>query len=225
MEEKTRNQTNKNVSIQQALDKIRTDAFENIVSDQNERRIVSKTLELLANGRPVLPDEIAMLAHVSQEKVLSTLHGFGAEFDKEGNVVGLGLTLVPTTHVYQINDRKLYTWCAVDALVFPIMLGHTAQIESRDPVTGEKIQVAVSPDGVQRVKPKSAVVSWVNAIDLSNVRGSGCQYIHFFSSTESVSKWIARHPGKTFYLVNNDVYRAVIQLQNKRSDMQTKGCC
>jgi alkylmercury lyase len=87
--------------------------------------------ELLANGRPVLPDEIAMLAHVSQEKVLSTLHGFGAEFDKESNVVGLGLTLVPTTHVYQINGRKLYTWCAVDALVFPIMLGHTAQIESR----------------------------------------------------------------------------------------------
>lgn len=223
--EKTRNQTNKNVSIQQALDKIRTDAFENIVSDQDQSHIVSKTLELLANGSPVLPDEIAILAQASPEKVLSTLHGFGAEFDKEGKVLGLGLTLVPTPHVYEANGPKLYTWCAVDALLFPIMLGHTAQIESHDPVTGEKIQVTVSPNGVQKVEPESAVVSWVNDVDLSNIRGSVCQYVHFFTSTESASKWIARHPGKTFYPVNNDVYRAVIQLQSKRSDTQANRCC
>ncbi|MGH9954464.1 MAG: hypothetical protein ACRD39_02235, partial [Nitrososphaeraceae archaeon] len=86
--EKTRNQINKNVSIQEALDKIRTEAFENIVSDQDQSHIVSKTLELLANDCPVLPDEIAILAQASQEKVLSTLHGFGAEFDKEGKVLG-----------------------------------------------------------------------------------------------------------------------------------------
>lgn len=223
--EKTKNQTKENVDVQQALDKIRTDPFENFIPDQDKRRIVGKTLELLATGCPVLPDEIAMLAQASPERVLSTLHGFGAEFDKEGNVLGFGLTLVPTPHVYEANGHKLYTWCAVDALTFPVMLGHAARIESSDPETGEKVQVTVSPDGVQKVKPESAVVSWVKAIDLSNIRGSGCQYVHFFGSSESASKWIADHPGKTFYPVNNEVYRAVIQLQNKRSDMQTKGCC
>ena len=139
--------------------------------------------------------------------------------------MGFGLTLVPTPHAYEANGRKLYAWCAVDALLFPVMLGHTAQIESRDPVTGEKIQVTVSPDGVQNVEPESAVVSWVNAIDLSNIRGNVCHYVHFFGSSESASKWIARHPGKTFYPVNNNVYQAVIRVLDKYNEMQTKARC
>jgi alkylmercury lyase len=223
--EKTKNQTKETVDVQQALDKIRTDAFENFIPDQDQRRIVGKTLELLANGCPVLPNEIAILADVSPEKVISTLHGFGAEFDKEGNILGFGLALVPTPHAYEVNGRKLYTWCAVDAMLFPVMLGHTAQIESHDPVSGERIQVTVSPDGVQKVEPESAVVSWVNAIDLSDIRGTVCHYVHFFGSSESASKWIERLPGKTFYPVNNDVYRAAIQVQNKYNEMQRKACC
>jgi alkylmercury lyase len=223
--EKTKNQTKENFEVQQVLDKIRTDPFENFIPDQVQRRIVGKTLELLANGCPVLSDEIAILSQVSPESVLSTLHSFGAEFDKEGNVLGFGLTLVPTPHVYEANRHKLYTWCAVDALTFPVMLGHAARIESSDPETGEKVQVTVSPDGVQKVKPESAVVSWVKAIDLSNIRGSGCQYVHFFASSESASKWIAEHPDKTVYPVDNGIYQAVIQLQNKCSDIQTKARC
>jgi alkylmercury lyase len=62
-----------------------------------------------------------------------------------------------TSHVYKANGRKLYTRCAVDALLFPVMLKHTAHIESPDPVGGDKIQVTVTPDGVQKVKPESAV--------------------------------------------------------------------
>jgi alkylmercury lyase len=223
--EKTRNKAKENLSQQQTIDRIRNDAFENILPEEDERHILGKTLELLANGCPVLPDEIAIVLGVSLEKVLSILRGFGAEFDKEGNVLGLGLTLVPTPHAYEVNGRKLYTWCAVDALLFPIMLRHTAHIESRDPVTGEKILVTVSPEGVQKVKPKNAVVSWVNDIDLSNIRGSVCHYVHFFSSSESASKWIAENPDKTFYPVNNNVYPAVMQLKSKFTEVQTKSCC
>jgi alkylmercury lyase len=222
---KTENKAKENLSQQQTIDRIRNDAFENIFPEQDERHILGKTLELLANGCPVLPDEIAIVLGVSLEKVLSTLRSFGAEFDKEGNVLGVGLTLVPTPHAYEVNGRKLYTWCAVDALLFPIMLRHTAHIESRDPITGEKILVTVSPEGVQKVKPKNAVVSWVKDIDLSNIRGSVCHYVHFFSSFESASKWIAEHPDKTFYPVNNDVYPAVMQLKSKFTDVQTKSCC
>lgn len=222
---KTENQLKTNFDAQQTIDRVRNDPFENIVSDRDERRIFGKTLELLAKGCPVLPEEIAILAEVPPEKVLSALRSFGAEFDKDGNVLGFGLTLVPTPHIYEADGRKLYTWCAVDALLFPIMLGHTAQIESRDPVTGERIQVTISPDGVQKVEPESVVVSWVNAIDFSNIRGSVCQYVHFFGSSESASKWISRYPGKTFYPVNNDIYRGVIQVKNKCGDMQTRACC
>ncbi len=107
---KTKSKAKENIGVQQAIDKIKTDVFKNLIPEQDQRHIIiGKTLELLANGCPALPDEIAKLFQVSPDKVLSTLHGFGAEFDKEGNVVGLGLSLVPTPHAYETNNRKLYT--------------------------------------------------------------------------------------------------------------------
>jgi alkylmercury lyase len=88
------------------------------------------------------------------------------------------------------------------------MLKHTAHIESPDPITGEKVRVNVTPDRVERVEPEGAVVSWVNNVDVTDIRGSICKYVHFFSSSETAAKYIAEHPGKMFYPVN-DVYQAM----------------
>jgi alkylmercury lyase len=210
---KTKNQTKENVDIQQASDEILTDTFENLHIEQDQWRIIDKTLQLLANGSPVPPEEIAIRLQETPDTVISTLRSFGAEFDKDGNIVGVGLTLVPTPHVYEVNGSKLYTWCALDALLFPIMLNHTAHIESLDPISGDKIQATVTPDGVEKVEPESAVVSWVNSVDLS-----------FFTSSETASKWIAEHPGKMFYPVI-DAFRAAKKIHNKYSGMQTDVCC
>jgi alkylmercury lyase len=215
---KTKNQTKENLGIQQASDEILTDVFENLHIEQDRWRIIDKTLQLLAK-------EIAIRLQVTSETVISTLRSFGAEFDKDGNILGVGLTLVPTPHVYKANGQKLYTWCAVDALLFPIMLKHTAHIESLDPVSGDKVQVTVTPDGVQKVEPAAAVVSWVNSsVDPSNIRGSVCHYVYFFSSSETASKWIAEHPGKMFYPVV-DAFRAAKKIHNKYSEMQADVCC
>jgi hypothetical protein len=120
-----------------------------------------------------------------------------------------------------MTDRAVY------ALLFPVMLKHTAHIESPDPVSGDKIQVTVTPDGVQKVKPESAVASSVNSVvDLPNIRGSICHYVHFFSSSKTASKWIAEHPGKkmTFYSVI-DAFHAAKRVHNKYSEMQTEDVC
>lgn len=153
----------------------------------------------------------------------STLRGFGAEFDKEGNIVGLGLTLVPTPHVYEVDGRRLYTWCAADALAFPVMLKQNANIESPDPVTGKKIRISVTPDRVEKVDPKSAVVSWVKNIDVKNIRGSGCNNVNFFSSPETASKWIAEHPDQTFYSAN-DVYKTLKEIHLHKYQDIMSGC-
>jgi alkylmercury lyase len=219
---KTKNQTKENLGVQQqASDEILTDVFENLHIKQDQWRIIDKTLQLLSNGGyPVPPDEIAIRLQVPPETVISILRGFGAEFDKDGNIVGVGLTLVPTPHVYEVNSTKLYTWCAIDALLFPIILKHTAHIESLDPISGDKIQVTVTPDGVQNVEPEAAVVSWVNSnVDPSNIRGSICHYVYFFTSSETASKWIAEHPGKMFYPVI-DAFWAAKKIHNKYSGMQ-----
>ncbi|HYZ59161.1 MAG TPA: organomercurial lyase [Nitrososphaeraceae archaeon] len=217
---KTNNRTKENVSIQQATDEMPTDVFGNLHIEQDRWRIIKKTLQLLANGSPIPPEEIAIRLQETPDMVISTLQSFGAEFDKDSNnIVGVGLTLVPTPHVYEVNGSKLYTWCALDALIFPVMLNHNAHIESLDPVSGEKIQVTVTPDGVEKVKPESAVVSWVNSsIDPSNIRGSVCHYVYLFNSPETASKWIAEHPGKTFYPVI-DAFEAAKKIHNKYSEI------
>jgi alkylmercury lyase len=224
MVRRTKNRIGENVGMQQATDEILTSAFENLLIEQDQWRIIDKTLHLLANGCPVPPEEIAIRLQVTADTVLTTLRGFGAEFDKDGNIVGVGLTMVPTPHVYKANGRKLYTWCAVDALLFPVMLKHTAHIQSLDPISGDKIRVTVTPEGVQKVQPESAVVSWVNNVDLSNIRGSVCHYVYFFRSSETASKWIEEHPGKMFYPVV-DAFRAAKKIHNKYSGMQQNICC
>lgn len=222
------NQMERKGKVQQAIDRIATDVFETLIPEKKQRHIFGQTLQLLANGSPVPVDEIAIRLQVPADSVISTLRGFGAEFDKDGNIIGVGLTLVPTPHIYEANGRKLYAWCAADALSFPVMLNQTGHIESPDPITGEKIRLTVTPHKVEKVEPKGAVVSWVKNADVKDIRGSVCHNVHFFSSAETASKWIAEHPGQTFYPAD-DIYQTMKHiLLNKYSDMtiqETNMCC
>ena len=188
-------------------------------------------MKLLSDGHAVTPDEIAVSLQVSLDKVTSTVRRFGAELDQEGRILGLGLTLVPTAHVYKVNGRILYVWCALDALAIPVILKHTASIQSNDPVTGEKIRIGLTSDTLQKVEPKDAVMSFVQNTDLTNVLISVCNNVYFFSSPETGLKWIARHAGTIFYPVK-EVYQALKDIhQNKYNDIiaptkqEKRMCC
>ncbi|MDN4571692.1 hypothetical protein DBB29_00190 [Pandoraea cepalis] len=52
-------------------------------------------------------------------------------WDDVGNVVGYGLTLRETSHVFKVDGRRLYTWCAFDTLFFAILIDRTARVTSR----------------------------------------------------------------------------------------------
>jgi alkylmercury lyase len=218
------NQKETNSNVRQAVDKIATDVHERLTPEREQRRIFGQTLQLLANGCPVPPDDVATRLQVPPDKIISALRGFGAEFDKDGNIVGVGLTLIPTPHIYKIDSHKLYAWCAADTLSLPVILKQNAEIESSDPITGEKIHITVTPDRVEKVEPKTAVVS---CVDPTNIRGSWDHYVHFFSSPKTASKWIAEHPDQTFYRAN-DVYKALKDiLLNKYPDFipSSEMCC
>lgn len=87
-----------------------------------------------------------------------------------------------------------------------VLIGHTAYIESSDPVTEEKIRLVVTPQGIERIEPESAVVSWVNSADPTNIRESVCRQVHFFSSSETAARWLAKRPQITFYAANDAFY-------------------
>jgi alkylmercury lyase len=153
-----------------------------------------KLFQLLLEGKPVSPDRLAAYLHRTQEEVADLIEG--AELDKDGNVVGFGLSIVPTPHSNQIDGRQFYVWCAGDAITFPLLHKSTAVIESPDPISGEKIRLTSTPQGVQDVNPATAVVSWVPKVDTpDNIRSRFCNFTHFFTSAATASEYIAQHPG------------------------------
>ncbi len=153
---------------------------------------------LLAEGQPVTPERIATVLKRSPEEIKATLRKLPSiELDEHGNVVGAGLTLRPTPHRFTINDRTMFTWCALDALMFPGLLGQTVQVESPCVATGAPVRVKVAPDGVEQVEPLGAVVSLVAPDVSADIRRSFCDYVNFFSSNEAASQWLREHPSAT----------------------------
>ncbi len=169
--------------------------------------IVPPTLDLLARGKPASPEEIAAASGKSPEEVRAALDRFpSAEWDEQGRVVGLGLTLRLTPHRLELEGRTLFAWCALDALLFPVLLGRPASIESPCRGTGDPVHIEVTPAGIKTVEPPSAVVSIVVARDLANFRRVSCNNTHFFSSPEAASRWLEKHPEATILPVE-DAFR------------------
>lgn len=112
-------------------------AHEGFITAQPEQyRFILPLLRLLAEGKPVEPRHLASVAHCSQEEIQAVVPSSDAEVDQVGNIVGWGLSLVPTPHQFHLGETILYSWCALDTLVFPALLGRTA--EARLHLSGDR---------------------------------------------------------------------------------------
>jgi alkylmercury lyase len=155
--------------------------------------LMRAAVRLLARGTPVTVDELAAAAGVSD--VIEAPGTADIEYDDEHRIVGWGLTLVPTPHTFVVDGRVLYTWCAADTLLFPAIIGRTAQVESRCPATDAVIRLAVDPqDGVTHLSPATAVISIPGELHVAQVRDTCCNPGHFFATEEAAEDWIAQHP-------------------------------
>ncbi len=109
------------------------------------------------------------------------------EMDPSGNVVGWGLTFIPTPHRFQVNGHTFYTWCALDALTYPALLGLSARVESSCPVSGTPVTLWVMPTGVHDLSTPSSVVSLVipeQGSSCNGDRGSFCNRSLFSARDE-----------------------------------------
>jgi alkylmercury lyase len=164
---------------------------------QRNTHLFDQLVQLLARGNPVAPELLASRLHRELDEVRSILRTHPElEYDEQGNLVGSGLTLVPTTHQFRVEQRTLFAWCAFDTLTYPMELHLSAQITSRCPVTGRNIQLTVTPEQVLDLDPGEAQVSLV--VDVAagcsyNVREDVCNYGHFFASREAAFLWQVAH--------------------------------
>ncbi len=165
---------------------------------QRNTHLFDQLVQLLVQGRPVAPELLARRLNRELEEVRVILQAHPElEYDAQGNLVGSGLTLVPTTHQFRVEQRTLFAWCAFDTLTYPVGLHLSAQVTSRCPVTGRSIQLTVTPEQVLDLDPGEAQVSLVVDVTAgccSNVRQDVCNYGHFFASREAATPWQVAHP-------------------------------
>lgn len=165
-------------------------------------------LRLLAHGAPVPVAAIARVTGRPEETVRAALADWpDTEYDDAGAVVGHGITLDPTPHRFNVAGVELYTWCALDTLMFPGLLGRPALVESPCHASGLPVRMTVHPtDGVAGLAPETAVVSVVVPDTASSVRTGFCAQVHFFGDGSLAEDWRAGRPGATVLPVA-DAYR------------------
>ena len=99
--------------------------------------------------------------HEEIAEFMSQARKGGAEFDGDGNLLGLALSLNPTPHEFRVAGLGLFAWCSLDTMFLPGLIDQTAEIESTCPVTGANIRLTVSPNGpsdVNRVETALSIV-------------------------------------------------------------------
>lgn len=152
-------------------------------------------LQLLSAGEPVEVAALAAAADLAEDDLRQRLAAAPeTEYDAEGRILGLGLTLRPTAHRFTLAGQELYIWCAFDTLLFPPLLDRVAHVESTSPVGHVPVRAEVGPSGVVSVEPSTAVVSFVNPDDMTSIRSSFCNQVNFFVSAEEARPWLTAHP-------------------------------
>jgi alkylmercury lyase len=118
-------------------------------------------LRALARGRPVTVDDLAQVTGRSAAQVRDGLAGLSdTEYDEQGAVIGHGITLRETPHQFSVDGQRLYTWCALDTLIFPSVLGRRTQVVSPTPGSGELVQLSVDPNGwITALEPATRCIS------------------------------------------------------------------
>ncbi len=169
--------------------------------DAEESRLLIQLMQLVAEGRPVSQSVVAQVVSsrsLSPESAVSLLEKL-CEYDGDGNLVGaLGLSQRNHPHQFTLNDRKLSTWCAWDALFIPGLLERTAEVESRCPATKERVSIRISKNRVETIEPPESVLTLAvpqgageSLRNAESIRKKFCCFVHFFVSPEAADGWIS----------------------------------
>jgi len=190
------------------------DGFPTLNAD--EQHLARVVYRLLATGQPAPIAAIAAESRWAVGDVEASLDTSPAvSRDDDGAVVGFwGLAAEPVTGHRMDFDGigTAWTWCSYDTLFIAHLLGVTARVSSRCPITGDPVRLTVSPDGVSDLDPADAVVSLLNPdgpFD-ENVRETFCHYVLFFASPDAAETWIEDNPG-TFWLPVTDAFEVAVR--------------
>ncbi len=188
------------MSNQERMNKIIDNAVQANQLDAQTQRMVVAMFRLLAEGQPVSPARFADAVQIPVEvveQIVATVPPGALDRDDDGNIVAFsGLTLKETDHRMEIGGKALYGWCAFDTLFLSALLGESAEITSKDPVSGEAIQFKFGPGGYEG--SSEVVMSILEASPeemRNNVRAAFCHNVYFFGNSDSAARYAQDRPG------------------------------
>lgn len=157
-------------------------------------RAMTALVPILARSGAVAPEDAARALGCSEaelEEALGRL-SFRVERDERGRIVGAGVTSVPTAHRFRVFGHDRYVWCALDTLLFPAVLGASAEVESSCAVSGDPIRFVASPGRVERVSPAETQVILVSpSACCADLRTAFCDEVVFVKDAEHAARYLA----------------------------------
>jgi len=172
---------------------------------EDERRLGLEIYRQLAEGEPVWRAALAEALQVPTQAVDVLLGQPNLRsltyLDDNKRIIGFGgLAIRPMPHRFNLHGRRLYTWCAWDSLFIPAILRQVAEVESPPPGGSGLVRLRVGRDGIERVDPEDAVMSFLLPTaetfraDALKAMANFCHYIFFFPDHKSAMAWTAQHP-------------------------------
>lgn len=157
-----------------------------------------------------LADRLAVLLGLDEPPATlgAWLESSQAAFDEAGLEVGREALVSdePTRHQADLGSETVHTYCLMDGLVLPFVVGGDVELATSDPWTGEAIRVHVDRDGLE-ASPETAVMS-VGAppmaeedggpglpadLDHDRAHDNLCPYINGFRTRENHQAWADEH--------------------------------
>ena len=144
---------------------------------------------------------------VSREEIEAFVQSAHLVVDIDGTI-----HLAPGPHQIQLDGEEPFTMagCALDTLVFLLLIGRTARVISTCPVTGTRVSLTVTPQGILDLNPQAVVSLRLpdETTSACNTRETICAYGHFFVDRESASAWPGLHPEAVLLSVEDAAHLA-----------------
>jgi hypothetical protein len=125
----------------------------------------------------------------------------------------------------RVRVGGLQTWgcCVMCALGVAARTGQDIEVEAKDALTGEALQVATFEGHVQRLEP-GTVVAWAGAVKDAEgaIKSTGCFKQAFFVNEANLRAWVEAHPAATGHQVS--IEEALVA-KMKLTPEQIKGAC
>tara|TARA_R110002049_G_scaffold303028_1_gene496992 strand:+ start:2651 stop:3250 length:600 start_codon:yes stop_codon:yes gene_type:complete len=150
--------------------------------------------EALLKGNPIPIANYYDLVGLNREKADALLEMLG-ECNENNQITAFsGLSLTPTPYKFIVQNKTLYTWCALDAILFTEWLDVSSQIISHDPIDNAAIELNIEGDHLMSTDPYPLYISLVDTMDNCNIKGSFCNHVSFWASEQTANQWLKDNP-------------------------------